>query len=88
MNNQYTKTFTGDATGFRKKLGVVIAYPWAGDILSSKLLESNYRFSIYDDKTKVKKGNYSDYLAPATIIYNNVYNHAKTSVENGSWKLG
>lgn len=87
-NNQYTSTFSQkDATGFRRDLGLPVLYPWAGDVVSNKILEQNFKFSIYDDNTKQIKGNYSQYKEKAKAFQKNIVDHAYEMMTTNGWTI-
>ncbi len=87
-NNQYTSTFAQkDPRGFRRDLGLAVLYPWAGDVVSNKILEQNYKFSIYDDNTKEMKGNYSQYKEKAKIFQKNIVDHAYEMMTTNGWTV-
>lgn len=85
--NQHTTTFTRGSTGYRKDLGLGILYPWAGDVVSNRILEVNYRASIYDDETKVKTGDYSHFRTKALAFQKNIVDHAKTQMVTNGWTI-
>ena len=87
-NNQYTSTFAQkDPKGFRRDLGLAVLYPWAGDVVSNKILEQNYKFSIYDDNTKQMKGNYSEYKEKAKAFQKNIVDHAYEMMTTNGWTV-
>ena len=86
-NNQYTTVFSASPSDYRKELGLGILYPWSGEVVSNRILETTYRASIYDDTTKVKTGEYSLFREKALAFQKNIVDHAKTQMVNNGWQV-